>query len=101
MVWDDDADSIWTIEVYGDKVAIKGNNGKYLSRCNDCWPGAFYPDTAFVSATTPDAYSLWTANQGSNGKYTFRADNGNYLATCFRCAQSNGSSSLIAFVHAK
>jgi hypothetical protein len=55
-----DTDSIWTIEVYGDKVALKGSNGKYLHRCNDCWPGALNKDSAFVNAKTPVYYASFT-----------------------------------------
>jgi hypothetical protein len=46
-------ESKWQLVRIGRKVAIKGSNGNFLSRCNNCWPGGAYPDSAFVHLTTP------------------------------------------------
>lgn len=54
---DEDA---WTLEVVGDQVAFKGSNGKYLSRCNNCWDDGAYPDSVFVHVDGPASWSLWT-----------------------------------------
>ena len=30
------------------KIALRADSGNYLARCNNCIPGAAYPDSAFV-----------------------------------------------------
>lgn len=32
-------ESKWRLARIGKKVTIKGSNGNFLSRCNNCWPG--------------------------------------------------------------
>jgi hypothetical protein len=84
------AESKWQLVRVGTKVAIKGSNGNFLSRCNSCWPSGSYPDSAFVHVPSASApYSQWTAvkqGQGS-GKWALQADTGKYLARCNHCAK--------------
>jgi Zn-finger protein len=91
-------DEVWTLEVVGSQVAFKGSNGKYLSRCNNCWNSAAYPDAAFVHTPDYQSWSLWTPVLNANGKYSFRSDNGKYLAKCNNCAYQ-GNTPNFAFVH--
>ncbi len=90
---------VWTLERVKNKVAFKGSNGLYLSRCNNSWDGGAYADSAFVHLPDSSApYSQWTPKRLSDGKYAFLSDNGLYLAPCNNCAPS-GASSYFAFVH--
>ena len=73
-----------THELLGD-IALKSDNGKYLSRCNGCGSAA-YSDSASVHGTNPsDPWSKWTPEKQSNGKWTLKSDNGKYLARCNNC----------------
>ena len=84
-----DANAKWVLERVGTKVALKASNGNYLSRCNGCWFGAAYPDSAFAHLATPnEPYSQWTPVKQSNGKWVFQADTGKYLARCDGCART-------------
>ena len=58
-----DPNAQWTLEERGDgKVNLKGNNGKYLARCQSCYSQAAYDDAAFVHETKPDnPWAKWTA----------------------------------------
>ena len=76
---------MWKLEVNGSKVAFKGTNGLYLTRCNGCWPGSLNIDSVTVHVATPTATALWTPELQSNGKYAFKGDNGKYLARCNGC----------------
>jgi hypothetical protein len=73
--------------VVGNQVAFKGSNGKYLARCSKCWKNSAYPDSAFIyvdsGVSTPA--KLFTPVLQSNGKYSFKADNGKYLTRCRAC----------------
>lgn len=55
-----DGSQVWALEVVGSKVAFKGNNGKYLSRCNGCWPGSKILDSATVHSPNINPATLWT-----------------------------------------
>jgi hypothetical protein len=93
-----DANAKWTLSRIGTKVVLKGANGNYLSRCNGCWKGGAYPDSAFAHLSSPSApYSQWTAVKQPNGKWTFQADTGKYLSRCNGCARSSVPN--LAFVH--
>lgn len=88
----------WTLEVVGAQVAFKGANGKYLSRCNNCWNTGSYPDSVFVHADDRQSWSLWTPVLQANGLYSFKSDNGNFLSRCNGCV-GGGNNPNFAFVH--
>ena len=72
------------------KYALQAvESGNYLARCNNCVPGAPYPDSAFVHVTpaqlSSTTWAQFTLVRLSNGKYTLQADSGNYLASCNNC----------------
>lgn len=88
----------WVISRVGTKVAIRNSNGRYLSRCEGCWPEAIYPDSALIHQTNPDQpFSQWTASIQPNGKWAFQSDNGKYMARCDSC--TNSTTKNLAFVH--
>lgn len=79
-------------------MAIQGANGKYLSMCTGCWPRAKWWNSAHIDHDTPDQLvSQWKAAKQENGKWTFQADYGEYLARCYDCAPSNHLN--IAFIN--
>jgi hypothetical protein len=89
----------WDVLRIGDKVALRGPTGKYLSRCNNCWLGGAYADSAFAHVDNPDGpYSQWKATKMDNGKWVFQSDSGRYLARCYNCAVSSPYPNLV-FVH--
>ena len=69
------------------KYALKGDNGKYMARCNTCIPGGAYPDSVFVHVTDVNSspWAQWEIAQLGNGKYTLKADSGKYAARCNEC----------------
>lgn len=72
-------------------VVLKGDNGHYLARCNNCVPGGAYPDSAFVHATDPAAScARWVLTHLDNGKYALQADSGKYLTRCNNCVPGGG-----------
>ena len=78
----------WDLEIIGNKVALKGDNGKYLSRCDYCWIGeGEYPNSAFVHITSlsGNPYAMWSLVSIGNGKWALQADTGKYLARCHDC----------------
>ena len=88
----------WTIEVVGDKVAFKGSNGNYLSRCLGCWIGTKITpnNAAFLHQTTSaEPYSRWTPEKLANGKFAFKGDNGQYLSRCEACVKKATSPSQV------
>ena len=89
----------WTVESLGNgKYTLKGDNGKYLSRCNNCVTDGAYPDSAFVHETNPsNPWAQWTIKSVGNGKYTLMGDNGKYLSRCNNCGFGAYPDS--AFVH--
>jgi hypothetical protein len=86
------------------KYALKADSGNYLARCNNCIPGASYPDSAFVHVKEADVmnspWAQFTLKKLGNGKYTLKADSGNYLARCNNCI-TGGAYPDSAFVHVK
>ena len=72
---------------------MKGDNGKYLSRCNSCWTtGSVYPlDSVFVQASTPvgNLAAQWTPQDLGNGKWGLKGENGKYLGRCNGCVFGN------------
>ena len=41
--------AIWeAIKVGASKIALKGDNGRFISRCAECWQQSIFPDAAFV-----------------------------------------------------
>ncbi|RHY59204.1 hypothetical protein DYB38_004506 [Aphanomyces astaci] len=65
------------------KLVLQADTGKYLGRCNNCAPGAAYPDQAFVHVedwhTSP--WAKWVCVDAGNGKIALQADSGRYLAS--------------------
>ncbi|KAG9401732.1 hypothetical protein AC1031_007445 [Aphanomyces cochlioides] len=93
--------SYWTIVDAGNgKIALKGDLGNYLSRCNNCAAGAAYPDEAFVHVSDwrSGPWAQWTCEDADNGKIALKADSGKYLARCNNCVRSGPAD--VAFVHA-
>ncbi len=70
----------------GTKIALRADTGNYLTRCNGCYRGAAYPDSATMHITqavlASSPYAHWTLEKLANGKYALRTDTGNYLARC-------------------
>ncbi|KAF0685482.1 hypothetical protein As57867_022567, partial [Aphanomyces stellatus] len=69
------------------KIALRGDAGNYLARCNGCAPGAAYPDQAFVHVSDwhDKGWAQWTCYDAGNGKIALQADTGKYLARCNNC----------------
>ena len=90
----------WKVEMVGEQVAFKSDNGKYLARCHNCWKGGAYKDSAFihVSHLHGNPWALWTPIEVGNYKWAFKADNGQFLARCNHCV-NGGAKSDSAFVH--
>ena len=88
--FNNDNNAKWILSIFGTKLLIKAySNSNYLSRCNNCWLGATYPDAAFARQTTPnEPFSQWIPAPTVDGKWTFQADNGKYLSRCTNCATS-------------
>ncbi|ETV81041.1 hypothetical protein H257_05661 [Aphanomyces astaci] len=82
------------------KLVLQADTGKFLGRCNNCAPGAAYPDEAFVHVedwhTSP--WAQWVCVDAGNGKIALQADSGRYLARCNSCLP--GAYPNAAFVHA-
>ncbi len=72
------------------RVALRTDSGNYIARCAGCTPEVRFADVndvAFVHVRQPSEgpWALFTMTQMPNGKYTFRSDNGRYLARCNNC----------------
>ncbi|RQM27595.1 hypothetical protein B5M09_010155 [Aphanomyces astaci] len=82
------------------KLVLQADTGKFLGRCNNCAPGAAYPDEAFVHVqdwnTSP--WAQWVCVDAGNGKIALQADSGRYLARCEGCIPRAYPNT--AFVHA-
>ncbi|OQR93333.1 cytochrome P450 [Achlya hypogyna] len=92
----------WTVVNTGNgKIALQADSGKYLARCNNCAPGAAYPDEAFVHVTDwkKAPWAQWTCKDVGDGKVALQADSGKYLARCKNCVGAAYSNA--AFVHAQ
>ena len=83
----------------GIKVALKGDSGKYMARCNGCIPGA-YPDSAFVHIDdfNGSPWAQWEIENLGDGKYALKSDTGKYLARCNGCIPG-GAYPDSAFIH--
>ncbi|KAF0716285.1 hypothetical protein As57867_002910, partial [Aphanomyces stellatus] len=83
------------------KLALQGDAGKYLARCNGCAPGAAYPDQAFVHVSDwrGQGWAQWTCYDVGGGKIALQADSGKYLARCNGCIPGAAYVDQ-AFVHA-
>ena len=90
--------AIWSVERVGSQVALKSDNGKYLSKCTNCWVGASNPDSAFANGESASGSSLWTPEYLNNGKWALKGDNGKYLSRCLNCGNDSNYPNL-AFVH--
>ena len=95
-----DSFAIWNlVKLGGNKVAFQADTGNYLARCNGCWDGGAYPDSAFVhDPANTDSWSSWNYQRNSDGSYSFLSDNGKYLARCNGCVPG-GAKPDFAFVH--
>ncbi|OQR91261.1 cytochrome P450 [Achlya hypogyna] len=92
--------AVWKVTNTGNgKLALQADSGKYLARCNNCAPGASYPDEAFVHVSDwrSGPWAQWTCVDAGNGKIAFQADSGKFLARCNNCVRA--SSPDTAFVH--
>ena len=71
------------------QIALKSDTGNWVARCNNCAPGAAYPDNAFVhiegDAPSLPPYARFTVTKLENGKITLQADTGKYLGRCNNC----------------
>lgn len=72
-------------------VILKADNDQLLGRCGGCYPKANgkYYNSATVhipyAGANSSIYARFKLNRLSNGKYTFQADNDNYLGRCAGC----------------
>ena len=87
-------------------IILKADSGNYLARCNNCIPNASYPDSAFVHVKEAEVrnspWAQFTIKRLDNGKYTLKADSGNYLARCNSCIpRTSYNYPDSAFVHVK
>ncbi len=100
MTRNDEQWTIWTAEIFGNKVVFKSDNGNYLTRCKGCWSSASFMDGVFTHVSTPvgNPWSTWTPEILEDGKWALKGDNGMYLARCRGCV-SGGSFNDFAFVH--
>lgn len=57
------------------KIALRADSGSYLARCNNCIPGAAYPDSAFVHVPAAklmeSPWAQWTSLFRSLGRLWF------------------------------
>ncbi len=90
--------AIWTLETVGDQIALKADNGKYLTVCPKCWTRSVNSDPAFATGTSPSGASLWTPEKLANGKWALKGSNGKYLGRCLDCATGSPFRST-TFVH--
>ncbi|MGD1716334.1 fascin domain-containing protein, partial [Dapis sp. BLCC M172] len=73
----------------GGKIALKSDNGKYVSRCNRCIKGGTSPDFLVINHNNPNSPNAqFTPELLSNGNYALKANTGEYLARCNRCSPS-------------
>lgn len=54
--------TMWDMQVIGNKVAFKSDNGYYITYCNSCWVSASYKGGVFahVGSLENNVWSLWT-----------------------------------------
>ncbi|OQR83689.1 cytochrome P450, partial [Thraustotheca clavata] len=93
--------AVWKVTNTGNgKLALQADNGNYLARCNNCAPGAAYPDEAFVHVKDWNGapYAQWTCVDGGSGKIALQSDTGKFLGRCNNCL-TNGANPDSAFVH--
>ena len=72
----DSPTAIWTVEWVGKYVAFKADNGKYLTRCRNCWAPktALYQDAVFVNATSSaDVNAQWKPEDLGSGFWGLRS----------------------------
>ena len=81
--------AIWSVVKIGDKIALRADNGLFLSRCYYCWKQSAYPNSVFVHVPEEEmrrsAYAQWTPELLSDGTWAFKSDVGTYLARCNNC----------------
>lgn len=72
----------------GGKIALKADNGKYLSRCHTCIVGGTMPEflTAHVTNLSISPFAKFTPVQLANGKCALKADIGLYVSRCQTCS---------------
>lgn len=70
-------------------VALRADNGNYLSRCSGCIPGLkedLRTETVFLHVSEDKllntAPAQWKLQKLDNGKYALKADDGKYLSRC-------------------
>ncbi len=99
--------ALWTpLDVGNGKWALKGDNGKYLSRCKYCVQGyTAIPDFAFINVDNAmnTSSAQWTVQNVfffPLGLVNIQSDNGNYLARCRGCGPGNFSDSASVYIKA-
>lgn len=87
------------------KYAFKGDNDKYLARCESCVPNLFSKNFAFIhKGDSSKPWAQWTVtytNLPPTGITTLRADNGDYLKLCDECGANNAVSVEPGFIGAR
>lgn len=70
----------WTVEVIGDRIALRADSGKYLAKCDI----EAFADIAFVYAKSPktNPWALWTPVNIERGRWALRSSNGKLLSRC-------------------
>ena len=77
--------AIWSVERVGSLVALKSDNGKYLTKCTNCWERGIHPDSAFATADAATGSSLWITIYIDNGKWAVKGDKGRFLSRVLNC----------------
>ncbi|KAF0707609.1 hypothetical protein As57867_006562, partial [Aphanomyces stellatus] len=81
----------WKVYNTGDgKIVLKADTNNYLARCNNCAPGAAYPDEAFVHVNDwhGKPWAQWSCVDVGGGKVALQSDSGHFLARCNNCVKS-------------
>jgi hypothetical protein len=74
------------VDMKNGKVALKADNGMYLTRCRSCVTGG-PADVITVHVDNPNAgYAQFTPVSMGNGKFAFKTDTGKYMARCRNCS---------------
>ncbi|KAF0713263.1 Aste57867_4436 [Aphanomyces stellatus] len=82
----------------GEVISLQADNGGFVARCNNCIPGASYPDSAVLQSSVSGPWGYWTVRVQSNGQIGLQADSGRFLARCNGCV-AGATNPNEAFVH--
>lgn len=95
--------SVWRIVPLtwptGIKIAMQGDNGRWMSRCRDCQNTVgTKPDTGVVEQTSPAPLNVhFTVVNVGGGKIALKSDLGNFAARCNGCVVNGAKSDTIMF----